>query len=708
MKIKLLFLFALLCTSAKAQQWESTDGPNMDPETFAICSLGSNLMTTASCGIFESTDQGNHYSPILREYSYRKKNAVYDGKLYLAGDFQTSMDQLSYANGEWEVNSTGEAASDIYAGNSLGIMIAGDGVKRSIDGLNWTEMNNGLPQFWYYYPTGPTSWDSTLVYESNAACYNENNRCFAATDSGIYRTDLFPIDWQPINNGLPSLPFQQVRCKGDTLVAVAGTDVYVSHNSGGSWFLSYQLQAGNTVNRVKFLNNYLFVLSEEEGVIMSSDYGQTWTYQNSGLSSLAVRDIEFSGGEYHLACGEGIMKNLGNWMSSDHGVVCCYAPNFAQSQNGIAAAAYADLFYLGDDSTHWVNTTEHLNIWQLRAVERVEDYLVVSLDGDVAYDSLISTYRSLDNGVTWNKVSELGPYGPYRMASNGTLLSAAFQDNVYVSNDIGLTWYQIQALPDPGNNCNSNSPVLFGEDYWFVSGCDDLGRISRSDNYGVTWSPAEVGLNWGRIQRMWEFGDMLFAGSNYSLYRSFNNGNTWNVCYVGGSSTWSTGDYFPRGMVEWNGNYFLSTSNSVYHSSDGGNTFSKINEGLPSSTSPSNEAGETLIERNDTLYFGTSNFGVYQLDLQTLSPFLSVDVEEQTPSLSIYPNPASDWIQIKPSVPLTNAHIKLFAMNGQLIRSEYIELLSETSLNLYDLNGPYIVEIISDDGVFKEKLVIVD
>jgi len=703
------FLLAILVTLSlslvgHAQVWQTIDGPNPRPMVKALYEVNSYVVANGTCSLFSSADQGASYEPLRPGHHNTSVYTIYNGKAYLA---ESDLDVIENSWGNWSFSSqTHWHISDLNSSSNRIYMATEEGAKLSVNGTFWFDINNGLPIWWSYFMTGPTTVDSAMYHSSNSICANNTN-LFAATDSGVYRSPVDGSSWQPVNTGLPIAVFDHVRCSGDTIFASSQNDIYRSIDNGASWNLSWSLGASNQINRLKILNDSVFVLTMEEGLVYSGDFGANWTTANTNLELLEVWDISFINGEYHLAGAQGISKGFDNWLSSDFGVVCSYAPTMLESQDGIVAVSNADVYYLGDDSTSWINTTKDISIWKGTSIAMVNDYLVFSLDPDTLYDSLNRNYMSPDNGVTWSSLSQMGPYGPYNVASNGTLISANYQDSVYVSNDGGYNWDLIAGLPPSGNFCSGNAPVFFGQNYWFVRGCDDVGRLSRSNDNGATWENVDLNIWWGgTLNGLWEFGDTLFAAALWGLHYSTDDGVTWDYCGHGLPEVWSTGASRIFGMVQWHGNLYLSMGDFVYVSFNNGLTFEIISEGLPVTGSSGPLTGTNLVLRNDTLYFGSTSYGIYSMDLLALEPFLNVNEQYSVVDLSIYPNPSDGVITVSLEEQVQDVELGIYTLSGQLIRSDDFDQFKEEAIDLSGLKGAYLLKLSSADFTTVERIVL--
>jgi hypothetical protein len=127
------------------------------------------------------------------------------------------------------------------------------------------------------------------------------------------------------------------------------------------------------------------------------------------------------------------------------------------------------------------------------------------------------------------------------MSSSGQYQLTAWSSNVshvYVSNNYGSSWTNTGLFPTP-----------LAQAIW-VSGCvsstgqymlmlNESGRLYRSSDYGVSWSPANGGTQFpdgGTVIYDYINEGVAYLSLNYNLggitgylYRSLDYGNTWSV-----------------------------------------------------------------------------------------------------------------------------------------------------------------------------------
>ncbi|MFT5824116.1 MAG: photosystem II stability/assembly factor-like uncharacterized protein [Crocinitomix sp.] len=693
MKIHLIIILALLPFFTFSQNWQSTNGPQDRTRAIGVFNYQDFFVISGSCATFTS-ETGEAYAPL------RYDNGTVDYELFKNKIFFThygGTEALFYSGEEWTLEHV-----DYYSGIDCDSdpyyiyrVVDNDGVQRSINGYDWIFINEGLPSYWL--ETGPDM--GGFVY-TVLSISSEEDYLFCGTDTGVFRTNKPTIEWEHKSSGLPDTTFTEIACKGDYVFTASHNMIYRSVDAGENWELNHTLIDGNEVNKIEIFNDTVFVLTKTQGLYLSADYGETWTTFNNGLTSLDVTDINLYEGEYYIAGEHGVSKGLDNWERADHGVVCSYNYGMDASANGIISSQGDELYYLGEDSTEWIDISPEMPTWFISDVEKLDDKVIIALETDNIYETPVQLLESYDNGLNWDLIYEFDNGLRINLGESNGKMSANKGNEMFVSNDAGYTW-ESQTLYPAAEPCSGSTSILFGNDHWFVGRCESGGRIDRSDNNGATWSPANTGLPWGRIKGLWEFNDTLFA-SNYSgLFYSFDDGTSWHQCGRGMPEN-------VHSMAEWGGNYYATSGNKVYVSQDGGVSFNSFSDGLPAhSFGVIDSAPTLLLVKNDTLYFGSYFYGVYQIDLNVLSTFLSSPDNLEINSPLIYPNPSnSGLVNIHLPKSYDKVKISVYALSGELIFESEFENNPEIQLDLSNFKGLYILRIDTGESIIVDRIVL--
>ena len=182
----------------------------------------------------------------------------------------------------------------MFAGNGEGVFQSNDG------GKTWRNTSNGLPDVnvWELAVSPNLSSDGTV---------------FAATISnGIFRSVDAGHTWEPVDQGLGNLRVQALAISPNfgadsTLFAGTSGGLFRSRNGGDSWTrLHAGLSDGAAILTVAIspgfeLDQTVFVGTDAEGVLRSTDAGESWEPANQGLRSSYPRPISWRGPGFQSA-----------------------------------------------------------------------------------------------------------------------------------------------------------------------------------------------------------------------------------------------------------------------------------------------------------------------------------------------------------------------------------------------------------------------
>jgi photosystem II stability/assembly factor-like uncharacterized protein len=234
-----------------------------DPNRVYVAVLGHPYGPNAERGVFRSTDGGQSFQKIL----YKDENT---GAIDLA--FDPSNPQTIYAD-MWASRRGPWTAGDSYNA-------AGSGLYKSTDGGDhWTQLTGGLPD-----------WEHDKLGRIGIGIAPSNpKRMFAMVDSptrgGVYRSDDAGQSWKLINNeervwGRGSdFAWVRVSPKDENTIYVANTSTYKS-TDGGQNFLAWKGAPGGDDYHSIWINPEnpdIIFLGVDQGATITVNGGRTWS-----------------------------------------------------------------------------------------------------------------------------------------------------------------------------------------------------------------------------------------------------------------------------------------------------------------------------------------------------------------------------------------------------------------------------------------------
>jgi photosystem II stability/assembly factor-like uncharacterized protein len=410
---------------------------------------------------------------------------------------------------------------------------AGGGIcKSSSGGQQWSAANEGVDN-----PYVTSLW------------INPGNpqQVWAGSVGRVYRSNDGGGNWATLAQGLPSGIVTTLAGNpmdaSHLLAVVYGAGLYETRNQGASWALRSAAEVALTALSVRFdpaVANRVILGSLNRGVQVSTDSGLTWQSANNGMS-LFVRSITSDPGSantlYAGTLGGGVFRSTdgaANWSniglaSGNVFRVRSVKPNnvLVGTANGIAVS--------DDGGGSWAQLGQYASYVFSVVADPLDSRRVVvgSIGGQVwTADTSGTRWRSVTGlpnvqvraltvcnngalfaapeqaGVWKSSMATLAPWqnagstglGAARITSlacdprSGFLYAAANGQGVFLSIDGGAGWTAInQGLP--GNI--ASSVVASPLNAWRVWVALQDGGVHRSDNAGLNWQNASIGLPTG-------------------------------------------------------------------------------------------------------------------------------------------------------------------------------------------------------------------
>ncbi|MFW6276069.1 MAG: HVO_0234 family beta-propeller protein [Bacteroidota bacterium] len=238
-------------------------------------------------GVFVSDNKGKQWKKTHladNNVSYLSSLGI-DGYYYIGTEtngLYKSIDgnnwsQVNIGLGSNKINNIQHYESILYVSCNLG------GLFKSTDnGVVWSGINSGLPTIDIY---------SLIIMDTFY---------YIATAQGIFRSTNTGLNWTSHNNGLTSLNVIDLDRDNDTLYAVTQDGVFKSTDKAANWVEINNGIGGAEVNSLVVNKGFLFIATEL-GVMRSTDKGSSWEDYNLNEISSAVYELSVIDQEVYAA-----------------------------------------------------------------------------------------------------------------------------------------------------------------------------------------------------------------------------------------------------------------------------------------------------------------------------------------------------------------------------------------------------------------------
>jgi photosystem II stability/assembly factor-like uncharacterized protein len=517
---------------------------------------------SAERGVFRSTDGGATFQKVL----YKDENTGAADLVFDSSNPQTIYAVLWAARvAPWEVR---DGSSFIAAGSGL--------FKSEDGGDTWNPLTNGLP-----------TYADKLGRMGIAVSHSDRNRLYATIEAagdkaGIYRSDDFGATWQHVNNdhriggrGPGAMGIAIAPDNPDTIY-VANTTTWKSTDGGKTFVGLKGAPGGDDYQRIWISTDIpkIMALSADQGAAISVNGGATWSsWYNQPTAQFyhVTTDNKFP---YWVYGAQQESGSAGIASRSDYGEITFrdWIPVGVEEYGYIAVDPLDNNLLFGARVSRTnLALGEYANVAPeviRRGEYRYDRSLPVvfsPVDKHTLYFSANVLFKTTDGGRSWQVISpdlsrpgyevpsNLGVFtasDPQKGKHRGVIYAVApsYQDAntiwagtddglIHLTRDGGKSWSDItppQLTPWSKVSIIEASHTDAATAYAAIN-CfrlDDLrAHIYRTRDYGKSWTEITKGLpdnapvNVVREDPVRK--GLLYAGTEASVYVSFNDGDNW-------------------------------------------------------------------------------------------------------------------------------------------------------------------------------------
>ncbi len=608
----------------------------------------------------------------------------------------------------------------------------------------------------YRTTDGGTTWNQVLFVSNIAGAIdmaihpNDGNIVYAATwervrrpqfrdyggaGSGLHRSTDGGATWAEMTNGLPSNPDDKGRISidisqsnpnvlyaryADANGSIQG--VYRTSDGGDSWVEVNSSQLTNVGFHWWFRG--IFVDPNNEDTIYNVDFvveksidgGNSWATAFPGVhvDQHAMAFNASTGGEVLLGNDGGFYKSSNDGASSVKDLTLPITQFYrfhvdAQNSNKIYGGA--------QDNNTIRTTTGSLNDWQSIFGGDGFQPLVDPTDTNVIYalSQNGNWGKSIDDAANFQGLPTPGNRKnwdtPILLDPNDSQTVYYGANQLYKSTNAGGSFTAIS--PDLTNGSGGGN-LTFGTIISFdVSSLDSNTIIAGTDD-GNVWITQDAGANWnnvsGTLPDRWVtkvLVDREDANSFYVTFSGYRYGEDFGHVYrtEDAGANWidisTTLPDIPINDIvkDSYGNLFLATDVGVFASADNGANWAPFGDNMP----PVVVTDMHIHEGDEYLYAATYGRSAYKVDIAN-DVLNTTNVDFET-SIAIYPNPASDVVNITLQDTSRTIEISVYDALGRVVMPS--KNLDVGRLDISGLSsGVYYIKIIQEGNKAVKRLIV--
>ena len=487
-----------------------------------------------------------------------------------------------------------------FVGNE--IYTCGSGIFHSSNGGQfWSRINN---EFNYY--------DVVCMFGK------ADGKMIVGTTSGVYFSSDNGISWVEKDSGLTRGIGALLNDPNDNIfIGAYGPAIFKSTDHGNSW-----LKVGSFLNGASVGS----LLMTDTGTILAGVLGSTIIEKTqSNLNSIRMGGIYRStnGGASWDTTYLGIVQDL--WGNISYQLIT----SLCQGNKGKLYAGVTNLWSMNgggvllstDDGKTWISTS-----FKYPAINVVTNSM-----GFIFVGTPSGIYRSSDDGMQWNQVADSGVTAMAVDAEGNIWVAFNNGGNIAFSTDNGNEWkHPSTGLMDPDVSC-----LAFNSHGVLFAGTSQGGGIPYTADNGNSWHRSDpITSDWINAIIVNDR-DEVFASGISTIYRSINDGHTWDTVEFHFSNL-----PIYSFCLDSPGNMLASSGGGIFQSTTNGSTWVQILSNTVVNYSVVCDSRGWIYSGSDSGIIRSTNYGNTWIKTNNGLANNSVRILMTTPNANIF---AGTW-----------------------------------------------------------------
>ncbi|WP_100614966.1 T9SS type B sorting domain-containing protein [Confluentibacter citreus] len=513
--------FAFLIHSIVFSQWVQTNGP-IGAHTNQIVKSGIFLVLNAgNGGIFRSSNNGaswewsgwglpcNEQVLALSEYNSTLYASVFKNGIFLSTDNGASWKPINAGIEDKTFYSLFVDRINLFAGNSEGGMYySGD------NGTTWTDRSTGVTDMGF---TSFLYFNFKLYAGGRSSALDPSRALFETSDNGLTWKQVIIPGIGP--NGVQSMIVK------DGLFYVANDDTVFISSDGVIWNAT-SVDTNASIVSMGVTGNSVYLTTSAGRYFVSPDNGATWNLVQNTSTNAFANHVFFSNGKIIMSTNQGLYESFdfgATWLLNNTGITGLKIESFGENGNSLFAGTNDQgVFRSADGGLNWELINTGINTFNSLHVTSI-----VNVNGDMYLGTGDGVYKSTNNGNSWDFIFNPGLNISTHALDydSGVLVTGASGTGIYISKDFGVTWTLV-STNGISTNVDYESIEIIGNTIIVSTNNSEL---FISQDLGASWTNRSIPGGFSTTSDLQLINNKLYAATSRGLFVSDNLGVGWSL-----------------------------------------------------------------------------------------------------------------------------------------------------------------------------------